>query len=408
MALYHIAVLGRPTRAQVVAMDRRIAETKRRFKLDDDDIRVDIDPAHFSPDSKSSSAAIFFGGKDTVGLDVASVLDLARVPVLPVASTATQVSKQIPLGLRELNCVFYRGAGGADRVFSALLECLGMLPRQRRVFLSYRRNESTPVAVQLFAELSARQYEVFLDTHSIGAGVDFQEALWHSLCDVDVLVMLDSPQYFDSRWTAAEYGRALAKGIGVLRVQWPTATPSKIIGTSSLVPLATSDFRSDETLEAAALDRVCDRLEDFRSLAHATRHLGIVGAVEEAVEKIGGEMLRTCGFDALRHADPSEQDDADPHPADGRRANSRHSAACSGACWQQRRRHRLRPRWHQALLDRTSALVSFVDKGSALDQIHRGRVGLGGLGNLAWVSYFFQRAFPCKGVATSSSLPTLS
>ena len=297
MALYHIAVLGRPTRAQVVAMDRRIAETKRRFKLDDDDIRVDIDPAHFSPDSKSSSAAIFFGGKDTVGLDVASVLDLARVPVLPVASTATQVSKQIPLGLRELNCVFYRGAGGADRVFSALLECLGMLPRQRRVFLSYRRNESTPVAVQLFAELSARQYEVFLDTHSIGAGVDFQEALWHSLCDVDVLVMLDSPQYFDSRWTAAEYGRALAKGIGVLRVQWPTATPSKIIGTSSLVPLATSDFRSDETLEAAALDRVCDRLEDFRSLAHATRHLGIVGAVEEAVEKIGGEVE---GMDAHR------------------------------------------------------------------------------------------------------------
>lgn len=297
MALYHIAVLGKPTRAQLVAMDRRIAEAERRFKLDKDDIRVDVDPAHFSPDSKSSSAAIFFGGQGTVGVDVSNVLDLARIPVLPIASTAKQVSKQIPLGLRELNCVFYRGAGGADRVFSALLECLGMLPRQRRVFLSYRRNESTPVAVQLFAELSARQYEVFLDTHSIGAGVDFQESLWHSLCDVDVLVMLDSPQYFDSRWTAAEYGRALAKGIGVLRVQWPTATPSKITGTSSLVPLAATDFRSDETLEAAALDRVCDRLEDFRCLAHATRHLGIVGAVEEAVAKIGGQVE---GMDAHR------------------------------------------------------------------------------------------------------------
>lgn len=297
MALYHIAVLGKPTRAQLVALDRRIAETKRRFKLDEDDIQVAIDPAHFVPDSKSSAAAIFFGAKGAVGVDVSSVLDLARIPVLPVASTAAQVSKQIPIGLRELNCVFYRGPGGADRVFSALLECLGMLPRQRRVFLSYRRNESTPVAVQLFAELSARQYEVFLDTHSIGAGVDFQESLWHSLCDVDVLVMLDSPQYFDSRWTAAEYGRALAKGIGVLRVQWPTATPSSITGTSSLVSLAATDFRSDQTLEASALDRVCDRLEDFRSLAHATRHLGIVGAVEEAVAKIGGEVE---GMDAHR------------------------------------------------------------------------------------------------------------
>lgn len=297
MALYHIAVLGKPSKAQLVALDRRVAEVQRRFKLDEDDIHVTIHPAHFSPDSKSSSAAIFFGGKGTVGIDISSVLDLGRIPVLPVASTATQVSKQIPLGLRDLNCVFYRGRGGADRVFSALLECLGMLPRQRRVFLSYRRNESTPIAVQLFAELSARQYEVFLDTHSIGAGVDFQESLWHSLCDVDVLVMLDSPQYFDSRWTAAEYGRALAKGIGVLRVQWPTATPSRITGTSSLVPLAATDFRSDGALEAAALDRVCDRLEDFRSLAHATRHLSIVGAVEEAVAKIGGQVE---GMDAHR------------------------------------------------------------------------------------------------------------
>ena len=92
---------------------------------------------------------------------------------------------------------------------------------KRQVFLSYKRDESAAAAVQLFAELSARQYEVFLDTHSIAAGVDFQESLWHSLCDVDVLLMLDSPNYFASRWTAAEYGRALAKGIGVLRVEWP-------------------------------------------------------------------------------------------------------------------------------------------------------------------------------------------
>jgi hypothetical protein len=138
---------------------------------------------------------------------------------------------------------------------------------------------------------------VFLDTHSIGAGVDFQESLWHNLCDVDVLVMLDSPTYFESRWTAAEYGRALAKGIGVLRVQWPTALASSITGTSSLVALTTGDFGPDQGLVPAALDRVCDQLEDFRSLAHATRHLGIVGAVEEAISRIQG---RVEGMDARR------------------------------------------------------------------------------------------------------------
>lgn len=297
MTLYSIAVLGKPTKAQRTALEGHVRKTVDRFRLDADDIEIVFDPARFSPGSRTSSAAIFFGGKGSAALDVSSVIDIATVPVLPVASQPDKVSKEIPPGLRGLNCAFYGGPGGPERVFGALLECLGMLPRQRRVFLSYKRDESTAAAVQLFAELSARQYEVFLDTHSIAAGVDFQESLWHSLCDVDVLLMLDSPSYFASRWTAAEYGRALAKGIGVLRVEWPTATPSSVVGTSSLVQLANADFQPDSSLQPAALDRVCDRLEDFRSLAHATRHLGIVGAVEDAVAKIRG---RVEGMDAHR------------------------------------------------------------------------------------------------------------
>lgn len=297
MTLYSIAVLGKPTKAQRTALERHVQQTVDRFRLDPDDIEVVVDPAKFAPDSRTSAVAIFFGGRKSSEVEVSGVIDVATVPVLPVASLPDRVSKEIPAGLRGLNCVFYGVPGGPERVFGALLECLGMLPRQRRVFLSYKRDESAAAAVQLFAELSARQYEVFLDTHSIAAGVDFQESLWHSLCDVDVLLMLDSPNYFASRWTAAEYGRALAKGIGVLRVEWPMATPADVTGTSSLVQLIKSDLRPDSSLQPAALDRVCDRLEDFRSLAHATRHLGIVGAVEDAVAKIHG---RVEGMDAHR------------------------------------------------------------------------------------------------------------
>ena len=297
MTLYSIAVLGRPTKAQRTALERHVQRARDRFRLDPDDIEVVFNPAKFVPDPRTSAVAIFFGGKKSAEVDISGVLDVSTVPVLPVASQPRRVSQEIPAGIRGLNCVFYGGPGGPERVFGALLECLGMLPRQRRVFLSYKRDESTAVAVQLFAELSARQYEVFLDTHSIGAAVDFQESLWHSLCDVDVLLMLDSPNYFASRWTAAEYGRALAKGIGVLRVEWPTAAASGVTGTSSLVQLADADFRPDSSLQPGALDRVCDRLEDFRSLAHATRHLGIVGAVEQAVAKIHG---RVEGMDAHR------------------------------------------------------------------------------------------------------------
>ena len=297
MTLYSIAVLGMPTPAQSTALKRHLKKTADRFRLDETDIDLAFNPATFRPDSRTSAAAVFFGGKGSASIDVSKVIDIATVPVLPVASQLDKVTKEIPVGLLGLNCAFYGGKGGSERVFGALLECLGMLPRQRRVFLSYKRDETTAVAVQLFAELSARHYEVFLDTHSIAPGTEFQESLWHSLCDVDVLLMLDSPNYFASRWTAAEFGRALAKGIGVLRVEWPTATASGLAGTSSSVQLKNADFQSDLSLYPGALDHVCDSLEDFRSLAHATRHLGIVGAVEDAVSKILGTVE---GMDAHR------------------------------------------------------------------------------------------------------------
>lgn len=300
MSLYSIAVLGKPTKAQRQVLERQIQTAVDRFRLDADDIEVVFAPTSFAPGARSSAAAIFFGGRGSGSIDISMTLDVSTIPILPVATRAQTVGREIPEGLRGLNCVFYEGPGGADRVFAALLECLGMLPRQRRVFLSYKRDESSAVAVQLFAELSARQYEVFLDTHSIASGVDFQENLWHSLCDVDVMLMLDSPSYFESRWTTAEYGRALAKGIGVLRVQWPSARTSAITGTSSLVQLQDGDFNPDNCLQSLALDGVCDQLEDFRSLAHATRHLGIVGAVEEAVSRIQGRIEGMDGNRAMQ------------------------------------------------------------------------------------------------------------
>ncbi len=297
MALYRIAVLGSPTVAQLKALRSYLEEVEVRFNLRPGiDIELSVAPTSFRPDSKCSAAAIFFGGKLSIEFDVGSVVDTGNIPILPVASRANNVSKEIPPSLVGLNCVFYKDHG-SDRVFASLLECLGLLPRQRRVFLSYRRKDATPVAIQLFAELSARHYEVFLDTHKIDAGVDFQESLWHNLCDVDVLLMLDTPAYFDSRWTAAEYGRALAKGIGVLRVQWPDFTPSIITGTSSLVELISTEFEADQTLSTSALARICDNLEDFRSLAHATRHQSIVNAVQDAIAKVQG---RVDGVDANR------------------------------------------------------------------------------------------------------------
>jgi len=102
--------------------------------------------------------------------------------------------------------------------------------------------------------------------------------------------MLESPEYFASRWTEAEYGRALAKGIGVLRVQWPDTTPSPVTSTASRAELLVEEFRADGQLSDVAIQRICRQLEAVRSQSHALRTMSLMDAVRIAIEQIEGQV----------------------------------------------------------------------------------------------------------------------
>jgi hypothetical protein len=248
-----------------------------------------VRPESFNPEQRTTAAAVFFGG---VNAPLANLESLSRsaIPVLPIVSDLARAHEEIPAVLRSLNCLAYN-AGGAPRVATALLECSGLLPRQRRVFLSYRRDEARQAALQLFDALSARLFDVFLDTHGIPPAEDFQATLWHRLCDSDVLVMLDTPNYFASRWTSAEFGRALAKNIAVLRIGWPDATPSARTATASRAELLAEEVDpATGRLADEAIGRICIQLEEVRSESHAVRTVNLVSHLRYAVEKIGGSV----------------------------------------------------------------------------------------------------------------------
>lgn len=234
--LYHLAVLGVPSDEQVNELEQIVAEALQLFGLRlGHEVGWEVRPAAFNPDQQKSAAAVFYGGSNPPTANVAQLLKRG-IPILPVASEAGRIAGEIPELLRPLNCLSYN-AGGTPRVATALLECTGLLPRQRRVFVSDRREEAREAALQLFDAFSARVFDVFLDTQGIAPAEDFQAMLWHRLCDSDVLVMLDTPGYFENRWTSAEFGRALAKGISVLRIGWPDSMPLVRTATASRAEL---------------------------------------------------------------------------------------------------------------------------------------------------------------------------
>lgn len=287
--LYELALLGDPTPAQVAEVHSHLdLWTKEIGMTLGGDIDWYVARSGFFPHKRAVSAAAVFGSA-TNEEDLRRLIADA-VPLLPVVSDLSRVAIETPPCLRKFNCLEY-GSDGGTRVATALLECAGILPRDRRIFISYLRKEATAVALQLFDALSGRGFHVFLDTHEISPGVDFQEALWHQLCDSDVLVMLDTPNYFSSRWTAAEFGRALAKGIAVLRVGWPDTTPSVRTATASRVELlqAEVDAGTGQLADAAVL-RIARQLEAVRSLSHAARWRNLTSGIRISAEKVGGSF----------------------------------------------------------------------------------------------------------------------
>lgn len=288
--LYQLAVLGEPSDEQVAELEEIIAHSVQLFGLRlGIEVGWEVRPKVFHPDQRKSSAAVFYGAASVSHANVNQSL-ACGIPILPIASERERVSVEIPESLRALNCLAYNVVG-AQGVATALLECAGLLPRQRRVFVSYRREEAREAALQLFDAFSARLFDVFLDTHGIPPAEDFQAMLWHRLCDSDVLVMLDTPGYFESRWTSAEFGRALAKGISVLHIGWPDFTPSTRTATASRAELLPEEVDvATGRLGDTAIDRICLQLEAVRSQSQAVRSVNLVSNLRNAVETIGGSV----------------------------------------------------------------------------------------------------------------------
>lgn len=289
MPIYEILLLGDHAKIDATLVPT-LRELTAEYGLDADELVIRQARDAGGRSNRAATAAVFVGGDQ--GADAALLADLLRegTPVLPTVAPGQTFEAHMPASLRAINGVIRRDDDVRNLALAnAVLECLGLLHRQRRAFVSYRRTESQPVAVQLFNELSARGYVVFLDTHSIRPGLVFQEELWHQMCDCDVVVMLDTETYFHKRWTREEIAKARAKDLQVLRVVWPGLTPSRLGAISETVYLADTDLQAaDGPLEASRLDAIATRVEWLRSRSVASRHRTMSDKLRVDLERIGG------------------------------------------------------------------------------------------------------------------------
>lgn len=291
--LYDIRVLGSPTQSDLDEIRLEIEAVLQATTL-----RLGTEVAYLVNDSVTPPTAIptaiaYFGSAAHSNQGLQPFIEAGAV-IVPIVPAGLAVETAIPRELRKLNCVHLESVQ-VQTVAHAMLECIGLLPRQRRVFLSYRRAEATEAAIQLFQALSARHFNVFLDTHDILPAVDFQAALWHRLTESDVLIMLDTPSYFSSRWTDAEFGRALAKGIAILRVGWPGVAATRSLGLAVELPLTLADFSSAVGgVNDAAIARICAVVLSTRARSAAVRMENFMEAIRHQAKQVIAAVGNRC------------------------------------------------------------------------------------------------------------------
>tara|TARA_R110000744_G_scaffold316945_2_gene423615 strand:+ start:4012 stop:5184 length:1173 start_codon:yes stop_codon:yes gene_type:complete len=183
-----------------------------------------IDDANFNTEYNGNQPAfaIYFGDKGGAfkNLDIIDELLKDGTMVLPVYYTDKHFGDEIPKILENQNGLLYDSTKDV-KIVNLALEAFELLRSSRKVFVSYKRAESTSVAIQLYEALERNNFDVFLDTHSIKSGEPFQEELWHRMTDCDVIVLLNTPKFLESYWCTEEIAEANAKQIGIIQLVWP-------------------------------------------------------------------------------------------------------------------------------------------------------------------------------------------
>jgi hypothetical protein len=240
-------------------------------------------------DRRMPSVAVFFGLEPS---PVLSMLDEEKLDhlledgalIIPVVADIERFNTLVPAQIAHLNGISLADCGtDFERLVTRILEGFGLLREKRRLFISYRRLETSGVAAQLYEALDAAGFDVFLDTHGVLLpGEPFQDILWHRLADTDVALLLDSQGFLASRWTEKELARANASNIQILQVLWPKQTEVATAAFSTFYPLSHKDFEGSETLGPtvrlldSCVDAIVDAVEGLRARAIGARHAFLV------------------------------------------------------------------------------------------------------------------------------------
>ncbi len=296
---YQIIFLGDVANPACEAIKRRFYEKTHEMGLPTESF-IEIYSGNFTAcyQNKQPSFVYYFGKKDHNNLD-ADKLDILMTngdAIIPVYFQKDSFLEEIPKVAWKMNGKVYSDEK-TDSFVNYALEALRLMRQNRKLFISYRRSDSTVVANQLFDALVRCNYDVFLDTYSIGAAKNFQEELHHRLSDCDILIQLYTKEFKVSEWCLEEITAANQKQIGVIELVWPDMKLDIHNHLCEPIILTKDDFLTDYTNQNALLtdetvNKISKTVESVRARNMAARQDGLVGEFIKEAQKVGRVMIQ--------------------------------------------------------------------------------------------------------------------
>jgi hypothetical protein len=194
-------------------------------KIDDLKLQSDFYKVLFIDDmneykGNQPAFVIYFGNEDGKHDDLEITIKMLNEGNIILPIFFNSFKKEIPELLSNQNGIQF-SEFRREKIVDLILESFGKLRNSRKIFVSYKRDESTSIAIQLYEALEKNNFDVFLDTHSIKQGEPFQEELWHRMTDCDVILLLNTKKFLESEWCENEIAEASVKQIGVIQLIWP-------------------------------------------------------------------------------------------------------------------------------------------------------------------------------------------
>lgn len=285
---YQLVLLGQEKAVKPAKTVRRLSKLFEQLGLDFAVHGEVLKGAAKEPEWEGFPVAVWFGGVGAADAEEVKLVEgfLARgFAVFPVVDSLQNYKNCTPSILHPINGQEFN----INKLANDIMLGFRLSRRYRQAFISYKRSESAGVASQLFHELNDRGYRVFLDTASVESGVNFQNALWSRMADVDLLILLDTPNALKSEWVHLELNRAHDLGMAVVQLIWPNHKRSPGTELSAPLPLKVADFAkqnvgADGRLNPTTLANVVDRIESERIRSLNSRRTRVVDVLTTSMK----------------------------------------------------------------------------------------------------------------------------